>query len=70
MGHEAVIVVDINPAKQGRYLPLTGIRVSSPEEAMEKLPRGSKIYVMNSNYLEEIRVITSNKYEYVGVDYV
>ena len=29
-----------------------------------------KIYVMNSNYLEEIRVITSNKYEYVGVDYV
>lgn len=69
-GRELMMVIDINPAKQGRYLPVTGMRVSSPEEAMKKLPYGSTIYVMNSNYLEEIRMMTSNKYKYIGVDNV
>ncbi|MBZ0067407.1 MAG: methyltransferase domain-containing protein [Thiobacillus sp.] len=68
MGRALMMVVDINPVKQGRYLPVTGVRVSSPKEAMETLPHGSTVYVMNSNYLEEIRVMTSNKYKYIGVD--
>lgn len=61
-------VVDINPAKQGRYLPLSGVRVSSPEEAMETLPEGANLFVMNSNYLEEIKRMTGGRYVYHAVD--
>jgi hypothetical protein len=62
------IVVDINPAKQGRYLPSTGIRVFSPCEALEILPPGSDIIVMNSNYLSEVIEITHNKFNYLVID--
>lgn len=61
-------VVDINPAKQGRYLPLSGARVSSPEEAMAALPDGAHLFVMNSNYLEEIRRMTADRFTYHAVD--
>lgn len=42
--------------------------VQSPEHALAKLPHGSTIYVMNSNYLEEIRMLSHNAYTYVGID--
>ena len=61
-------VVDINPAKQGRYLPLSGARVSSPEEATQALPEGAHVFVMNSNYLEEIKRMTGGRYVYHAVD--
>jgi len=61
-------VVDINPAKQGRYLPLSGVRVSSPQEAMDALPAGAHLFVMNSNYLEEIKRMTGARYVYHAVD--
>ncbi|MCQ9424907.1 class I SAM-dependent methyltransferase [Pseudomonas sp. LJDD11] len=61
-------IVDINPAKQGRYLPLSGLRVSSPEEAMQALPAGAHLFVMNSNYLDEIRHMTDERYVYHAVD--
>ena len=61
-------VVDINPAKQGRYLPLSGVRVSSPQEAMDALPEGANLFVMNSNYLEEIKRMTDGRYVYHAVD--
>nr|WP_288257202.1 class I SAM-dependent methyltransferase [uncultured Pseudomonas sp.] len=61
-------VVDINPSKQGRYLPLSGVRVSSPEEAMAVLPDGANLFVMNSNYLEEIKRMTDERYVYHAVD--
>ncbi|WP_434580270.1 methyltransferase domain-containing protein [Pseudomonas sp. Z5-35] len=61
-------VVDINPAKQGRYLPLSGARVSSPQEAMNTLPEGANLFVMNSNYLEEIKRMTGGRYVYHAVD--
>ncbi|WP_065260792.1 class I SAM-dependent methyltransferase [Pseudomonas bananamidigenes] len=61
-------VVDINPAKQGRYLPLSGARVSSPQEAMDALPEGANLFVMNSNYLEEIKRMTGGRYVYHAVD--
>lgn len=67
-GHPVSIVIDVNPAKQGKYLPGTGLRVESPEGALKKLPTGSTIYVMNSNYLEEIKTMSNNAYQYVGVD--
>lgn len=61
-------VVDINPAKQGRYLPLSGLRVSSPQEAFDALPEGANLFVMNSNYLEEIKRMTDGRYVYYAID--
>ncbi|WP_426142143.1 class I SAM-dependent methyltransferase [Pseudomonas sp. DWP3-1-2] len=60
-------VVDINPAKQGRYLPGSGLRVSSPQEALA-LPDGAQVFVMNSNYLEEIKRATEGRFTYHAVD--
>jgi hypothetical protein len=62
-------VIDINPAKQGKYLPSTGLLVQSPPEALAVLPKGSTIYVMNSNYLEEIKKMSNNAFKYIEVDH-
>jgi hypothetical protein len=62
-------VIDINPEKQGRFLPGTGLRVYSPEQVLPELPKGSKIYVMNSNYLPEIRSMAGENFIYIGVDH-
>jgi SAM-dependent methyltransferase len=67
-GYPIDAVIDINPAKQGKYLPATGLLVESPSNALSRLPVGSTIYVMNSNYLEEIKVMSNNAYKYIGVD--
>jgi len=68
-GQHVATVIDINPAKQGKYLPSTGLLVQSPAEALPSLPIGSTIYVMNSNYLEEIKKMSNNAFNYVGVDH-
>jgi hypothetical protein len=62
-------VIDINPAKQGKYLAATGLRVSAPDEVMAKLPPGSDIFVMNGNYLAEIKLMTHNRFNYHMVDH-
>jgi SAM-dependent methyltransferase len=62
------VIIDINPAKQGRYLPATGLLVHSPQDGLNKIPQGSDIYVMNSNYLDEIKFMSGNKYNYIKVD--
>ena len=67
-GYPVSTVIDVNPAKQGKYLPATGLKVESPEDALRNLPAGSTIYVMNSNYLEEIRAMSDNAYHYIGAD--
>ena len=61
-------VIDVNPAKQGKHLPGTGLKVESPDDALSRLPAGSPIYVMNSNYLEEIREMSGDAYNYIEVD--
>ncbi|WP_223163166.1 class I SAM-dependent methyltransferase [Roseivivax sediminis] len=45
-------VVDINPHKLGRYLPGTGLRVSSPEDLRQSPP--DAVIVMNPVYRSEI----------------
>lgn len=65
MGMPINVVIDINPAKRGRYLPGTGLQVQSPDEALQKLAPGSPIYVMNSNYLEEIKSMSNHRYNYI-----
>lgn len=45
--------IDINPAKQGRWLAGSGIPVLSPEDAAQKGPRS--IFLMNPIYHREVR---------------
>lgn len=68
MGMPVDMVIDVNPAKQGMYLPGTGLQVQAPAEALMQLPQGSSIYIMNSNYLEEIKAMSNNLFNYIGVD--
>jgi hypothetical protein len=67
-GLSVELVIDVNPAKQGGFLPATGLPVLSPEQALAELPTDSVIYVMNSNYLAEIQEISQNKFNYIGID--
>lgn len=67
-GRPVTAVIDINPSKQGKFLPLTGLKVQSPSEVLPELPPGSDIYVMNRNYSEEIKKMSNNAYNYVEVD--
>jgi hypothetical protein len=67
-GYAVDAVIDINPAKQGRYLPATGMQVMSPAEALQKLPIGATVFVMNSNYLDEIKRMSNNAYNYIRID--
>lgn len=67
-GIDVDVVIDINPAKQGRYIASTGIRVMSPEEGMKQLAPMDDIFVMNSNYLEEIKALSENQFNYIRVD--
>lgn len=62
-------VIDVNPAKQNKYLPATGLMVKSPQEGLRDMPEGATIYVMNSMYLDEIIEMSGNKYNYVGIDH-
>lgn len=63
-------VIDINPDKQGRYLPLSGVQVCAPRQALEQLAPGAHVFVMNSNYLEEIKRMTDDRFIYHAVDSV
>jgi len=67
-GFEVDVVIDINPAKQGKYLAGTGLRVSSPEEGLKELEPGDEVFVMNSNYFDEILSMAGSQYSYVKVD--
>jgi SAM-dependent methyltransferase len=67
-GVKVDVVIDINPAKQGKYLAGTGLKVSSPEQAMDLLLPGADIFVMNRNYLQEIREATADRFTYITVD--
>ncbi len=45
--------IDLNPAKQGCFMPVSATPIVSPEAALERGVRS--IVVMNPNYLGEIR---------------
>jgi len=55
-------VIDINPAKQGHYIPGTGHRIVSPYSLKDRKP--DTIIIMNPLYTQEIEAFCSN----MGVD--
>jgi hypothetical protein len=67
-GVPVTTVIDINPAKQGRHLAATGLRVQSPAEAMARLPDGADVFVMNSNYLAEIDALTAHRFHCMTIE--
>lgn len=57
-------IVDINSAKQGKYIPCTGLVVSSPEEVAKDV-KVKDVVVMNSNYTREIKQCLGYGYNYL-----
>jgi SAM-dependent methyltransferase len=51
-GRELAAVVDVNPRKWGRYLPVTGHRVDAPESLRELRP--GAVIITNPSYTQEI----------------
>lgn len=51
--HMIAAAVDINPFKQGKYLPGTGQAVVAPEALVDQPP--DVVIVMNPVYVDEIR---------------
>lgn len=68
-GQPVSTVIDINPAKQGKFLPGTGLLVMAPEQGLAEMQIGSTIYVMNSNYLEEIKKMSGYIFNYIEIDH-
>lgn len=62
-------VIDINPAKQNKFMASSGLRVSSPGEIIKMLQEGGNIIVMNSNYLQEIVEQSNNQFNYIQVEH-
>lgn len=60
--------VDINPAKQEKYLPVTGIKVLSPIEARQRLRPEDVVILTNSNYLKEIKKYLPPKTKIIAAD--
>jgi hypothetical protein len=57
--HRIRFLIDINPAKQGKYVPGTGHPIVSPEHLKDWNGHIAGIVNMNPNYLEENRKILS-----------
>jgi len=47
--------IDINPSKQGHFMPISGVEVVDPEAGVSRLDPSSLIVIMNPNYEQEIR---------------
>lgn len=62
-------LIDINPAKQNKFVAATGLKISSPEEGLTMLRGGDNLFVMNSNYLHEITALSNNQFNYIQADH-
>lgn len=67
-GVPPALVVDINPAKQGRFIAASGLRVHSAEEALAHLAPGTDVFVMNPNYLDEIQALTKHRFNCISLE--
>lgn len=69
VGYPVDRVIDINPAKQGKYLPATGLQILSPNDGLAGLPKGTVIHVMNPNYLAEIAAMAGPDFVCKGMSH-
>lgn len=67
-GVEIDLGIDINPVKQGKFMAGTGGLIVSPARAIEVLPAGSLVFVMNSNYFDEIAAQSAQRFRLVKAD--
>jgi SAM-dependent methyltransferase len=67
-GIDIDFAIDINPAKQSSFLAGTGLEVLSPDRGLAQLKAGDRIFVMNSNYADEIARLGGDQFTYVIVD--
>jgi hypothetical protein len=63
------LVIDINPAKQGRFMAGSGVRILSPITGMGTLQAGDDVFIMNPNYLQEIIALSNNQFNYIQVNH-
>lgn len=61
-GIEIDFIVDIDPAKQGKYLPASGLLVESPSRLIQETAP-ALVLVMNTNYFEEIKSLIPGRHE-------
>jgi hypothetical protein len=61
-------IVDINPAKQGYYVPATGLLVQSPKVLFNFPSDNTDIFVMNSNYITEVKTASNSRFSYLIPD--
>jgi hypothetical protein len=47
--------IDINPRKQGCFMPISGVEVVDPTTGLTRLDPSSLVIIMNPNYEQEIR---------------
>ena len=52
--HAPLGCVDINPMRQGTFVPSTGIEIFSPSEFGELFDVGQPVVVLNRNYINEV----------------
>jgi SAM-dependent methyltransferase len=60
--------IDINPAKQGKYLAGSALPVLTPEQGLARLAPGDDVFVMNSNYIAEISAWGGSGLNYIPAD--
>lgn len=57
--------IDINPSKQGFFMPTSGVEVLDPATGIARLDSSSLILIMNPNYEEEIRKSLPHNHPYL-----
>jgi SAM-dependent methyltransferase len=67
-GTKVNTIIDINPAKQGKYIAGTGIQINSSSQVIDTIPFGADVFVMNGNYLGEINDLTQNRLNLIAID--
>ncbi len=67
-GVDIDLVIDINSAKQNKFMAGSGLKVLSPQDGMGQLHAGDNVFVMNSVYLPEIIKMSNDLYSYLQVD--
>lgn len=67
-GIEFDLAIDINPVKQDRFMAGTGLEIVSPEAALRVIPAGALVFVMNSNYFDEIAAGFGGRFNLVKAD--